>query len=197
MEIIQMNPVEERTSVWQRTSPMYGRRRYFHPEISSRDSNPATQGQSGKHGTSEPVMQGKWPVLIWLMLKFMGVFYHQDVVSPSNRCFSCEMDECERKTEQTKAGRVASSMSKDSFNVTYCYEGERVSTRRGEELLEQKRKRREGIRVKCEACEASWWNRNGQVIYYTEESIGNCIINLAVGPKIPVLWSPGNFRETV
>lgn len=109
--------------------------------------------------------QQPWPVIVWFVMKFSGIFYHDRIVR-QKKCLACDMEQFEKRN-----GIFLNSKEdlrpidfEIGYNVTSKYESTLDCSK------EEKNAAPKGS--KCVACQSCWWNRDGYVAPYTDSSIG-------------------------
>ncbi|XP_071813249.1 uncharacterized protein [Apostichopus japonicus] len=110
-----------------------------------------------------------WPPIVWFAMKISGIFYHQQIVR-QRRCLSCDMEHFAKqqkiKSDDTNALRPIDVDI--TYNLTSQYESN-FSYKSARELGNDKRSQDDDT---CDACKTCWWNKDGNVVRYTESSIG-------------------------
>ncbi|XP_071813593.1 uncharacterized protein [Apostichopus japonicus] len=110
----------------------------------------------------------RWPFLFWFILKFLGLFFHEQVVT-ERKCFSCR---AKRFTRRHHPGSKTKAIDVDVDSLILAYEqddtdvaGERTP------LLSEEYEKKE-LEESCNVCETLWWNCDRVRERYTENEIG-------------------------
>ncbi|KAJ8037280.1 hypothetical protein HOLleu_18060 [Holothuria leucospilota] len=115
---------------------------------------------------SKPDRQ-KWPFMFWGLLKFLCVFYHQNVVTNRN-CFHCKV---KRSRIYSKDSPSRCDITLDSLLLMYEHNSPEESTSESASLLWTANQQQST----CELCKNMWWNFRREIEVFTDEDIGKVI----------------------
>lgn len=110
--------------------------------------------------------QKKWPFLFWFILRFLGLFYHERIVT-ERKCFSCNVENITKRQTGNRLKAIDGEL--DYLILAYEADGDDIDEEK-KWLLEEKLE--EDQEDNCDVCESLWWNCDRLPERYTEEEIG-------------------------
>ena len=110
--------------------------------------------------------RGRWPAILWILMKLMGIYHHERVVR-KRKCYSCYLKLVTSRSQEISLDGE-DVMLIESLCLHYEYDGPHWCLENDGEVETTQ----DTASGNCETCHMRWWNHQGEVRRYSDEEIG-------------------------